>query len=413
MNQALIDYVKKRLGEGISENKLRGILADSKWPDSDINAAFNLAKAEVSVPIKVENKLQETSAIKHSPKKKIWYISAGILALIVIIFSFSSCPTEKASPQAEEPAKEEATEEKLDEDKVFETYISKITVYLENNKFKEAKETLLETKLKLAEIETRKGIDEKEKLALKELLNAFDDFIDARELMSRKDFLTLSPYTAMIEKLTEARNHFAEAQNIGKQDLSKEIKDMDSTLAQLASEEMLMTVITNSYISKIDTESVRDLAIEIVKNNCGIIFTECETEEEKSEALYNYVRDNIMYVSDPNGFTYKSLDYIQDPSTTLKRKAGDCEDHAVLLNSLFEAVGISSGFCFGDTYGKTSDISKMNHAFSTVIKDGQYIFADAVCKHSSIGETCFPGISSACFFVADFRQKMDQIISQA
>ncbi len=67
-------------------------------------------------------------------------------------------------------------------------------------------------------------------------------------------------------------------------------------------------------------------------------------------ALFNWVRDEIEYVSDPGG-----IDYWSPPDETLVAKSGDCEDHAILLTSMIEAIG-----------GATRIILIENHAFVSV-----------------------------------------------
>jgi hypothetical protein len=50
--------------------------------------------------------------------------------------------------------------------------------------------------------------------------------------------------------------------------------------------------------------------------------------------LHRYVNENITYVPDPN-----STNYVAPPDETLEVEAGDCDCQAVLLASLFEAIG--------------------------------------------------------------------------
>ncbi|MEM1528449.1 MAG: transglutaminase domain-containing protein [Sulfolobales archaeon] len=66
----------------------------------------------------------------------------------------------------------------------------------------------------------------------------------------------------------------------------------------------------------------------------------------KIVAIANWVSENIKYVSDPYG-----LEYPADPRETLKARAGDCEDFAVLLASLYRAVGLRSAVGLIDTNG--------------------------------------------------------------
>ena len=51
-------------------------------------------------------------------------------------------------------------------------------------------------------------------------------------------------------------------------------------------------------------------------------------------ALYKWVRDNIRYRFDP-----VSMEWLQSPNRTLRERAGDCDDIAVLLGALAESIG--------------------------------------------------------------------------
>ena len=67
-------------------------------------------------------------------------------------------------------------------------------------------------------------------------------------------------------------------------------------------------------------------------------------------ALFDMVKEKIEYVSDPRG-----NDVWEPANVTLKIGAGDCEDQAILLSSMIEAVG-----------GTTGVYLTNNHAFAAV-----------------------------------------------
>ena len=73
---------------------------------------------------------------------------------------------------------------------------------------------------------------------------------------------------------------------------------------------------------------VRNTAIQTAKKHSGAynIYQVCD--------LFDYVVDNIEYVSDPRGSEYKAK-----PSETLTAGGGDCDDHAILLAALIESIG--------------------------------------------------------------------------
>lgn len=70
-----------------------------------------------------------------------------------------------------------------------------------------------------------------------------------------------------------------------------------------------------------------------------------------------WVAEHVNYVSDPKGF-----EYIAPPEETLKTKAGDCDDYAVLLASLYRSVGLEAGVGLIDTDGD----GKAEHATALV-----------------------------------------------
>ena len=81
-----------------------------------------------------------------------------------------------------------------------------------------------------------------------------------------------------------------------------------------------------------------------------------------------WVIDNITYVSDDSDTTYKRNEYWAYPYQTLKHKAGDCEDGAILLANILIKSGIpywkvrlsagdvvGGGHCYLTYYDSTND----------------------------------------------------------
>ena len=56
-----------------------------------------------------------------------------------------------------------------------------------------------------------------------------------------------------------------------------------------------------------------------------------------------HIVKNINYVSDPN-----SVDYYALASETMLTRAGDCDDYAILIASMYEAVGLDAFITFID-----------------------------------------------------------------
>ncbi len=84
---------------------------------------------------------------------------------------------------------------------------------------------------------------------------------------------------------------------------------------------------------------VRNEAAEVARSYPGAynIYQVC--------ALFDMVKENIEYVSDPRG-----NDVWESANVTLKVGAGDCEDQAILLSSMLEAVGGTTRVYLTDTH---------------------------------------------------------------
>jgi len=66
----------------------------------------------------------------------------------------------------------------------------------------------------------------------------------------------------------------------------------------------------------------------------------------KIMAIGHWVGVNVRYVSDPRG-----LEYVAFPLETLRVGAGDCDDFAVLIASLYESIGLDAVIGLVDTNG--------------------------------------------------------------
>ncbi len=89
-----------------------------------------------------------------------------------------------------------------------------------------------------------------------------------------------------------------------------------------------------AHKGKIDLQ-LQQIADSIVqKSGCGNREYEC-----KAKAIYDFVKKYIRFERDPFG-----VEMVQEPFVTLKRRAGDCDDHATLLASLYGSIGFPYGF---------------------------------------------------------------------
>lgn len=104
------------------------------------------------------------------------------------------------------------------------------------------------------------------------------------------------------------------------------------------SSEDLKTIIANT------SDTIKQVANYVASASCKKADQVCQ-----SKALFNFVRDNIQYVSDSNFH-----DKLENPLAVLKTGGADCEDMAVLVLALEKAIGNEARLVFipGHAYGQ-------------------------------------------------------------
>ena len=105
-----------------------------------------------------------------------------------------------------------------------------------------------------------------------------------------------------------------------------------------------------------------------------------------AKAIFYFVRDNFQYVSDPTDF-----EYVKGARESLVTKTLDCEDGAILLANLMEAVGIDTRFVFIPKHVYI-DIWLPEAAKRYKQKDS-WISLDVTCKNCDFGEIPFQNIN--------------------
>jgi hypothetical protein len=114
-------------------------------------------------------------------------------------------------------------------------------------------------------------------------------------------------------------------ENIFKHDNVKVEQRLDKTI------KTMIALATNA------TGAIRNLAVILCKKFPAGDF-------KQARRLYEYVRDEITYIQDPC-----NVEEVQSPEVTLKLRAGDCDDKAVLLAALLLSIGFETCFFIADT----------------------------------------------------------------
>lgn len=111
-----------------------------------------------------------------------------------------------------------------------------------------------------------------------------------------------------------------------------------------------------------------------------IVSISCEGSKVcQAKAIFYFVRDNFQYVSDPNEF-----EYVKGVRESLVTRTIDCEDGAILLSSLLEAVGIRTRLVFIPRHVYI-DIW-LPEAAKRYKQQDKWVSLDVTCKNCDFGE---------------------------
>lgn len=86
----------------------------------------------------------------------------------------------------------------------------------------------------------------------------------------------------------------------------------------------------------------------LVKEKVEEVIRLCKTRDERQQAVFEYVRKEIEYVTEgnprrwyyPQPFLKYKFDFWQLPRETVKWRKGDCEDVSILLCTMMRMVGV-------------------------------------------------------------------------
>lgn len=114
----------------------------------------------------------------------------------------------------------------------------------------------------------------------------------------------------------------------------------------------------------------------IIEAATSIIWTAPERDElSEVQSLFEWVRDCVRYVRDVHG-----METLCDPSITLARRLGDCDDQSTLLASMLESVGYPTRFVIGAFAAPGA----WDHVWLQVFAAGDWLDADPT-EHQPLG----------------------------
>ncbi|MBE9047796.1 transglutaminase domain-containing protein [Pleurocapsales cyanobacterium LEGE 10410] len=135
-------------------------------------------------------------------------------------------------------------------------------------------------------------------------------------------------------------------------------------------------------------ERIRSLALNIthsVRKHSATGQPDLRNVDLIADAIYKWMVRNINYVRDP-----WNIERIQSPDVTIRQKAGDCDDHAILGASLLQSLGIQTGFRivsrtgnhFDHIYAVYQSPAGWKSFDTTVLKYPGYAFDERLIKKS-------------------------------
>jgi len=113
---------------------------------------------------------------------------------------------------------------------------------------------------------------------------------------------------------------------------------------------MVASELVTTYTGR---EQLRNLALRItnrIPRNANTGLPNLRDTQQVAEAIYTWMVRNINYAADP-----WNVERIQSPDVTIRQKAGDCDDHAILGACLLQSLGIQTGFRIVSRNGRTYD----------------------------------------------------------
>jgi len=122
-----------------------------------------------------------------------------------------------------------------------------------------------------------------------------------------------------------------------------------------------------------DNAAIRILASRIITQSCEGGEKICQ-----AKALFQWVRDNFQYISDPrNG-------YLENPFETMQMGGADCDGTSILLANLLGSVGFPIRFVFIPNHVYVQVL--INKAPGKYKETDGWINADATCSSCEFGE---------------------------
>jgi hypothetical protein len=108
---------------------------------------------------------------------------------------------------------------------------------------------------------------------------------------------------------------------------------------------------------------IRELVVKLTRDKKGI--------PGRIAAIYSFATKRVKYLND-----ILNVETLQSPIQTLKSRAGDCDDFAILISTLLAAIGIPSFLVLSSNRKD----GLFNHIYNAVPLKGKLLFLDGTIK---------------------------------
>lgn len=138
---------------------------------------------------------------------------------------------------------------------------------------------------------------------------------------------------------------------------------------------------TNPHTFKLLLEIARLDEGDPVARELGLRFFRQYPRDPKAraEAIHAWIKDAVWYIREPK-------ETFQSPEYTVKSQAGDCDDHAILLNAIAKNAGLTSRIV-----PLRRPNGEVKHAVGQVMIDGLWSFAETTVD-AEFGEAPYDAV---------------------
>lgn len=123
--------------------------------------------------------------------------------------------------------------------------------------------------------------------------------------------------------------------------------------------------------------AVRETAIRVVQ---GSRTAREHDPASQLGALFAFVRDRITFIGDVAG-----VETLQSPRYTLRVRAGDCDDRAVLLAALARSINAAPGMRFRAIAANRAAPRQFSHVYVVARVDGRDLALDPTYRGTPVG----------------------------